>query len=86
MVLVYKPETVDVTFTRIVQVEFAAIVALLNVTVEPPLLPVTVAELPQFDVDAETGLARTTFAGSESVSDACVSAEVRSLLRIRIVS
>ena len=86
IVLVYTPDTVEVTLTRIVHVEPAGIVALVNMTVEPPLLALTVAELPQFDNDDETGFARTTSAGRESVSDDCVNALSRSLLRIRMVS
>lgn len=68
------------------QVEFAAMVALLNLTVEPPLLAVTDAELPQLDKDAETGSASTTLSGNVSISDVSVSAPSRSLFRIRIVN
>lgn len=86
IVFVYSPETVEVTLTRIVHVEPAAMEALFRVTVEPPLLALTVAELPQFNKEGETGLARITFAGRLSVSDVWVSAVSRSLFRIRIVS
>lgn len=70
IVFVYTPDTVDVTLTRIVQVEFAGMEAFVSVIVDPPLVALNVAELPQLDRDGETGLASTTFAGNESVSDA----------------
>ena len=74
----------DVTFTRMVQVEFAGITELLNITDEPPLTAVKEAELPQFDKEESTGLASTTLDGNESVSVTCVSALSRSLFLIRI--
>lgn len=77
---------VDVTLTRIVHVEFAGIVELLNVNVVSPLVAAIVAELPQFDNEGETGFDKTRLAGNESVRDACVSAVSRSLLRIRRIN
>lgn len=59
---------------------------LLKVMDEAPLTAVNEAELPQFDNEEATGLARTTLDGSSSVSDVCVSAVVRSLFLIRIVN
>ena len=53
---------------------------------EPPLTAVNEAELPQFDNDAETGLASTTLDGNGSVIDTCVSAISRSLFLIRIAN
>jgi hypothetical protein len=69
-----------------VHVEFARITALFNTTDEPPLLAVKTAESPQPESDEETGLSRTILDGSESVSDAWVSAVLRSLFLILIVS
>ena len=86
IVFVYTPETVAVTLTRIVHTEPAGIVAFVNVNAESPLVPLTDAELPQFDRDGDTGFARMTFAGRLSVSDAWVIAVPRSVLRTRIVS
>ena len=86
IVFVYTPETVAVTLTRIVHVEPAGMVAFVSVNVDPPLLALNAAELPQFNRDGETGFARTTFAGKLSVSDARVIAVSRSVLRIRMVS
>ena len=76
----------EVTFTRIVHVEFAGITALLNATEVPPLTAVNKAEAPQFDNVEETGLARTTLDGNWSVMDAWVSTVSRSLFLILIVN
>ena len=57
--------------TVIVQVVPDGIVPLFNVTDDPPLTAVTVAEPHPFNV-ADTGLARNTFAGRGSVMDAPV--------------
>lgn len=76
----------DVTFTRMVQVEFARITELLNITDEPPLTAVNEAELPQFENEESTGLASTSWGGNESVSVTCVSALSRSLFLIRILN
>jgi len=76
----------DVTFTTIVQVEFAGMTELLNVTDEAPLTPMNEAELPQFDKEEATGLASTTLDGNESTSDTCISVVVGSLFLIRIVN
>ncbi len=46
-----------------VQVEAGAISALLKVTEEPPGEAVVAAEDPQFESEAETGLANTTPVG-----------------------
>ena len=62
----------DVTFTRMVQVELGAMVPLFSVTDVPPLTAVTDAEAPQPVSEGETGLARKTLAGRVSVSEACV--------------
>ncbi len=64
MLLVYVPDTVEVTLTRMVQVEFTGMVALLSVTDDAPLTAVTRAELPQFIKDGEAGFARITLAGN----------------------
>ena len=76
----------DVTLARIVQVEFAAIVELLNVNDEPPAFALSEADAPQPDNEDETGSARRRLAGKSSVTDAWVSAASRSVFRIRIVS
>ena len=72
--------------TMIVQVEFAAIVPLFKVTDVPPLTAVREAEAPQPVNVGETGLARKTFAGKLSVSDACVRLLPGSLFLITIES
>lgn len=77
---------VDVTFTRMVQVEFAGMVAVFNVTDDPPALAAKEAELPQFDNEGETGSASRRLAGSSSVNDVRVSATSGSLFLIRIAS
>lgn len=58
--------------TVIVQVVPDGMVPLFNVTDDPPLTAVTVAEPPHPLNVADTGLARNTFAGSGSVMDAPV--------------
>jgi len=70
IVLRKDPCVFDVTLTRIVQVEFGAMVALFRVTEVPPLTAVKEAEAPQPLKVEETGLARKTLAGRSSVSEA----------------
>ena len=60
----------DVTLTRIEQTALGWITALFNVTEKPPAAAVTLAELPQFVKEAETGFARATPEGKLSVMDA----------------
>ena len=69
IVLRYDPCVSDVTLTRIVQVEFGAIVALLSVIEVPPLTALKEAVAPQLVKLEETGFARKTLAGRVSVSD-----------------
>jgi hypothetical protein len=60
----------EVTFTRIVQAEFGAIVPLFKVTDVPPLTAVNEAEPPHPVNVGETGLARKTSEGRLSTSEA----------------
>ena len=69
-----------------VQVEFGAMVLLFKVTEVPPLTAVSEAEAPHPANVGETGLARKTFAGKLSVSDACVRLLTGSLFLITIES
>lgn len=71
------------TFTRIVQVEFGAMVALFSVTVVPPLTALKEAA-PQPVKVGETGLARKTLAGRLSVREAWVRATLKSVFVITI--
>jgi hypothetical protein len=77
---------VDVTFTVIEQTEFGAMVALFNAIVPVPLTAVSEAETPQLVRFAETGFARTTFAGKLSVRDVCVNGLLGSVFVIEIVN
>ena len=74
------------TLTRIVQVEFGAMVALVNVTVVPPLTALNDAEAPQPVKVGETGLARETPEGRLSVMEAWVRVTVKSVFLITIDS
>ena len=70
--MLYAPWILEVTFTVIVQVEFAAIVPLFKATDVPPLTAVKEADAPQPVRVGETGLARNRSAGRLSVRDTCV--------------
>jgi hypothetical protein len=76
----------DVTFTLITQTEFGAMVALFNVTNPVPLLAVTVADASQPVSVAETGFARSTFAGRLSMREDCVNVVFGSVFLIEIVN